>query len=390
MAKGWSFVLEWNRTVRLLSSSLIAGVVLAAGATAGAQAEPLRGVNDRPLFSWVGGNATQDLVSQRAVKANGVGSVYRFALDWREVQGDINKPAQWATYDDVFASIEAAGLRPLPVFVSAPRWAWHPLCNTSIRGAVCPPSPLRYSDWGAFVRAGTQRYADPSSEHFADPIAIEIWNEPNKKGAWNTSLGPDPAAFADVFKVGFDAVNSVRPGLPIGVAGLAGVGKDQAFGDKTVPTFLNGFYDRLGTRTLGPDDGIGIHPYPGENEITQFPPTGQFRGILDQAQNVINARDPGRPLWVTEVGYEDERIGRTDQACGVVNVLRKLENLDASPDYKIPFTFVHSITDAVQPGETFGLTKDEPGLPAKPAYCVLAADSGLSPGVCDGLARPTC
>lgn len=64
-----------------------------------------------------------------------------------------------------------------------------------------------------------------------------------------------------------------------------------------------------------PVDGIGYHPYP--EEIRQsLPRQVEVDTGLDRIQAVVEARDPGRQLWITEIGYNVAYYRNTPAALG--------------------------------------------------------------------------
>src|SRR5688500_14329841 len=188
------------------------------------------------------------------------GSVMRFTIQWRLVQPTPDAPLDWALYDrDIVRTALAEGLRPLVVVAAAPEWAWGDgVCapeNLAARGyCYMPPGddPRSLTAWGDWVAAVAKRYGD-------DAVALEVWNEPNGGGFWNTTERPDPEHYARVLCEAYDAVSAVSPDLPVVSGGLA-TSFDTDARHVSAGEFLTGLYGATDSRRCM--DGIGIHPYP--------------------------------------------------------------------------------------------------------------------------------
>jgi hypothetical protein len=70
--------------------------------------------------------------------------------------------------------------------------------------------------------------------------------------------------------------------------------------------------------------------------------------------------------------------------------LHELESRNDTADYDIAVSLIHSVVESLNETKTFGIVRNEVGLPPKPAYCHLAADSGQAPPVCATVPPPTC
>jgi hypothetical protein len=338
-------------------------VVLALPGHAAAQQQPYLGFNEAPAPS---GSAGVVEIADLSHAALGSGGVVRFGVSWRSVEG-----SGWGAVDELYAALEARGLRALPIVTDAPR-STNPLCMAP----PCPPAPAHYGGWAQFVSEVARRY--PGS------VAIEVWNEPNKRGSWNTLLGPDPRHYAEVFRVAAAAVHSVDPTMPVLVAALAQVSKDVLGHDQTLRTFLSRFYAAGGGGALAPGDGLSVHPYPGRYELTPeklSDPASAMSKYLGDVREIRDARDPqgsARALWVTEVGWSMtglRAVTESQQAQGLVNVL---DVLGAMSDVRS--VLVHRLADpppAVgRPVSELGFGVVRRNLAPKQSYCAIAAKLG--------------
>ena len=297
--------------------------------------------------------------------AVGSGAVVRYGISWRHVDG-----AGWQEYYKLYAALQARGPRPLPIVTDAPRRT-----NLLCLAPPCPPTRPHYGGWGAFVSKVATRYPDA--------VALEVWNEPNLRAYWNTLLGPDPAWYAELFRVATDAVGAVDPSMPVLVAGLAPVAHDIWLANLSVRTFLSRFYPHAAS-ALRPVDGLSLHPYPGRYELTAeklAQPDSDFSNYLSAVREVRDARDPlgtARPLWVTEIGWTmtgSKSVTESQQAQGLMAVL---DVLGGMPD--VQTVLIHRLAD---PAPRLGLRWYERGyglvrrdLAPKLSYCSLASRLG--------------
>ena len=102
-----------------------------------------------------------------------------------------------------------------------------------------------------------------------------MWNEPNL-GEFNWQPAAEPEYYAEVLRAVNDAVDGVRPGLPVISGGIGPPGFPRPSGSIGAEEFLERMY-RAGAR--GAMDGIGVHPYPAtrppdDPERQPLPPAG--------------------------------------------------------------------------------------------------------------------
>lgn len=292
----------------------------------------------------------------------GPGAMMRFTVDWRVVQESGPTQWSWTIPDLAYNAIVAAGGKPLPVVLAAPFWARHPMCQ----GGVCPPDPDNYLDeWATFSGAVAKRY--PAS------AALEIWNEPNLKGSWNTTTGPDGAEYAGVFNSAATAFEAERPAIPVLYGGLA-----HGSASPNVPEgdFLDDFYGAADRTLLQQADGLSLHPY-------------EYAGpspLLANARDALTRNsDSGRGLWVTEFGFKTAGTFAESEAVQSMKLLAQMDSLTSQPD--IEAALIHRLVDpapnASGAEQGLGLLRYRtnstgPHTP-KVAFCALTAHEGRPP-----------
>jgi hypothetical protein len=175
----------------------------------------------------------------------------------------------------------------------APSWAQsltdRLLCADQTQ-CVLPPDDQQLSAWRSFARAVTQR--------FPQARAIEVWNEPNRRGAWSTLSGPDPARYVRVLRAAYQGVKAANPSMPVLIGGIADSAQTVVGQTIADAEWLQNLYYR-GAR--GAYDGIGVHPYP-----EQYAPDARGRGYqvgLGRLRSIRLAHNDPAHFWITEWGY---------------------------------------------------------------------------------------
>jgi hypothetical protein len=86
----------------------------------------------------------------------------------------------------------------------------------------------------------------------------------------------------------------------------------QAMYESAFSDFKNNSANKLPWLNNWPVDGVGYHPYPAE--IVIRPSNVPVEHGLDRMRTTINAYDPGKKFWITEVGYNvGQRVGGVTQ-----------------------------------------------------------------------------
>jgi polysaccharide biosynthesis protein PslG len=295
---------------RLISIAVVLGALLAPAAASAAL----------PADFW-GVVPAQNLQPQQAqtIRAGGVESV-RVGINWGAVQGSgPGSLPDWSSIDpDVRAAAEA-GLNVLPFLAGAPGWA---IRYEGVGGATAPISlptatPEQQAAWREFLRLAVFRYG-PGGSFWqenpllpAHPIRVwQIWNEPNFK---YFDARPNPGQYGKLVVQSYQDLRSADPGARIVLGGLfarpkGGSSKPQP-GKYKRAYFAADFLERMYRSTPGVRGkfiAVALHPYSyGYRELT---------GEVEEVRDALKAsRDPGRALWLTELGWSS---GRPEPANG--------------------------------------------------------------------------
>ncbi len=328
---------------------------------------------DVPLFGVNTGQAMrQDVVDVNADQFYGRltgmgGNVLREDVIWSQVEPN-NDQWNWSYLDaEINPETEAdSGVGVILMFFNSPQWARDPLAHLITCGATnaascrMPPAASNLPEWKEFVKETVVRYEE-------DVVAVEVWNEPNLKSFWRPN-GNEPARWAGLVQAAAEATAEVDPAIPVITGGLGnGTTSDTNVGMMQGPYLDAAFASN--PNLAQHVDGIGIHPYPGQVPLTN--PNNRFTPTLNEIRPVRDARDPGTPLWATEVGYHTG-TETTPELNAQRDVLKQIYNeLDAAPD--IEAMIVHALYDPLwntsNEGErSFGLVYGTSPFAAKPAW----------------------
>ncbi len=133
----------------------------------------------------------------------------------------------WSRYDEQIRNVFEAGLEPLVMIYSAPRWAER--CDTGIRG-ICNPDPKEFA---RFARAAARRYGGESGG-LPDVTYWEPWNEPNLflffEPQYENGRKVSPGLYRELLNRFAAAVKGVDPANRIVAGGLAPIGVSGAIG----------------------------------------------------------------------------------------------------------------------------------------------------------------
>lgn len=354
-----------------MSKGRLAGALVLMLSILGLAASPARADSDPDsVFGFTSSPFDDNISPHLSLLGRLAGAeVQRIAVRWIDVQRKGPNQSTWDQYDQIIQDTLDAGVQPLLMLADAPEWADDSSCDAK----HCPPGKGHYDDWATWVGEVTSRYPEI--------WGIEIWNAPNTKAWWNVDGGPSPPRYAEVFKWAARVIHSLRPGMPVLFPSIGYSWRGDRTGIVSIPTFLKKFYNTIGTfrpNPLARTDMLSFHPYPAKSELDTL--DGQYARAKQQVREKRNARDPGRQLFVTEVGISTTGKGAPNeptQARGLLRIVRDLEN-----DHDMRGIIVHTLYETkgnrLYPIEKgYGVVERDTFRP-KPAFCVLARHAGTS------------
>jgi hypothetical protein len=256
----------------------------------------------------------------KRLKRGGVDAI-RFPIEWSSVEA-VEGQQNWGYVDAMLAKAVAAGIEPLPFITGAPSWAVRSVPVNQASGSFAPASlPTRTlaerSAWEGFLRQAVGRYGPQGafwSEHpelAYHPIRTwQIWNEPNFK---YFVAAPNPAEYGKLATLSYATIKGLDPGAHLILAGLYADPKEaepRYKHEHPRPAFYaTEFLRQMYRSTPGIAKkfiAIALHPYSISYSELE-PEIEAVRQVLRQVN------DPGKPLWITELGWSSERFSSQDQ-----------------------------------------------------------------------------
>jgi len=205
---------------------------------------------------------------------------------WREIEPTRGQ-FHWEAVDQVVAGAEYYGLDLVVRLDQHPAWASEVDLTLN-----APPDNL--DDYGNFVRRVAERYRGRIRAYI-------IWNEPNLAIEWG-GRRPDPVAFTELLRVGYEAVQAGDPEALVVAAGLAPTNSDdgEAIDERR---FLGAMYQAGAAPYF---DVLGAHPYsfgqaPGAPSTDSRHPA--FGRLAELREIMQENRDAHKPVWITELGW---------------------------------------------------------------------------------------
>jgi len=334
-------------------------------------------------FWGVVANEAPDAGQAQTLRQGGVESL-RVPINWSAVQSAPGAEPDWSSVDPFVRGATVAGISILPFFVGPPPWA---INYEGVGGARAPVSlPVRTaaqrSAWRELLRLAVFRYG-PGGSFWAEnpllaarPIRIwQIWNEENYK---YFAARPSPAQYGKLVVESFRDLRSADRGARMVLGGLfiqpKGGNVKPAPGRIKRAWFAADFLERMYRTTPGVRGkfmAVTLHPY------------SKYHGRLTEEIEEVRAalkksRDPGRALWLTELGWSSGRPsaanghnqfekGIRGQARELTGAFKLLRSKAAA--WRIKRVYWFSFTD--EPGSCNfcdGSGLFEKGLVPKPAW----------------------
>lgn len=299
------------------------------------------------------------------------GNAARTPMSWAGLEPNRDKYNEtgFANYSRLYDALTAEGIRPTFIILAAPVWARDSgapqSCGTS-SSCVYPPARSMLGEWNQFVAEVTRRFPRAT---------IEVWNEPNFKGTWQS--GVDPERYAELLASAYDAIKGVNPQAKVFSGGLGGTLKPDSLG---AAEFLDRAY-AANPSLKGHTDAVNFHYYPA-------PRLGAGTAFAQHFADIRAVRskygDEQTPLYVTETGSTTTgpfAANEDEQADLVMRATRKMLTM---PD--VSGVLVHTLAEptffaADDPERGYGVVRATSGLlgPAvepKLAYCALTRAAG--------------
>jgi hypothetical protein len=257
-----------------------------------ANAEAPRALSPSPYGIAAGGNlqnlGADELAHELDVYRAAGSKWIRIDINWEVIQSAGPSSYNWAPFDRVVEAARARDLDVLAAFIYTPAWA-----RPGTNDGRFPPADL--ATLAAFCRAAVAHYV-PMGVH-----AWEVWNEPNR-GFWKPA--PDPARYAQVLRLAYDAIKQTDSQAFVVSAGLSPYGAPgQTDRDGMNPvTFLEKMY---AAGAGGHFDALGWHPYEWGVGLRFHPMSAwsQLAETTTSARSIMVAHGDGaKQIWGTEYG----------------------------------------------------------------------------------------
>jgi Glycosyl hydrolase catalytic core len=274
-----------------------------------ALALPAVGSAALPADFWgVVANEAPEGSEAQMLRQGGVESL-RFPINWAAVQSLPGAEPDWSSVDPFVRSAAEAGISVLPFLGGAPTWAINDEGVGAARAPVSLPvlTAAQRAGWREFLQLAVFRYG-PGGSFWAEnpllpaqPIRIwQVWNEENYK---YFDARPSPSQYGKLVVESFRDLRSADSGARIVLGGLfiqpKGGNVKPARGRIKRAYFAADFLERMYRTTPGVRGkfiAVALHPY------SKY--YGRLSGEIEEVRAVLKkSRDPGRALWLTELGW---------------------------------------------------------------------------------------
>ncbi|MCE5259510.1 MAG: endo-1,4-beta-xylanase [Chloroflexi bacterium] len=303
----------------------------------------------------------------------------KVGFGWRDIEGAGKGEFDWSRTDTIVNMANDIGVKLLVRIDHQPAWAGG---GFPLNG---PPDNLQ--DLADFLTALVTRYKGRIQ-------AYQIWNEPNLAREWGGQT-PDPAAFADLLAVSYEAIKSIDSHALVISGGLSPTG---TWDDQTRPDdwYLETLYINMGSST-GYFDLLGLHA-PGFKAAPEMDPAdvaadsnygGQrafcFRHIEDMRKIMVQYGDENKQVAILEFGWTSDPRPDSTYYWHAVSEETKADYLVRAYQYAkanwSPWIGLMSLIYIVDPdwteaNEQYWWAISDPGYPdfiARPAYEALKA-----------------
>jgi hypothetical protein len=258
-------------------------------------------------------NGAPEPEGAQTLSAGGVES-FRVPINWGAVQPGRGDLPQWSSIDPYVRAGAEAGVSVLPFLVGAPGWV---VGSEGVGGGSRAPVSLpvqtsaQRAAWREFLRLAVFRYGPGGSFWNENPLlpahpirTWQIWNEENYK---YFVARPSPSQYGKLVVDSYQDLRSADPGARIVLGGLFGRPKGGSAkpvaGKIKRQYFAADFLEQMYKTTPGVRGkflAVSLHPYSySYKQLT--PEVEEMRAALKAS------RDPGRAIWLTELGWSSGR-----------------------------------------------------------------------------------
>ena len=282
------------------------------------------------------------------VQAAGIGWVrIDFIWGWAEPSRD---QYDWQVYDAIAAAARSRNIEVFATLAYSPPWA---TSGSAVNGVPDDPA-----EWAEFCGAAAHRFRN-TIRHWG------VWNEPNLEKFW---AGSRQQYIDVVLKPCADAIHGANPAAKVGGPDLAHLTSGDSdwydwllevirqAGDK-LDFVTHHVYDSDGHRDVG--DRID-----GSTVFGNRP--SLWDAVNPSVEEVLKeAGWWGRPVWITETGWDTTNVGESQQAAWIGGLLN--DWLSGSPNRSwIQKFFFYELADGPPPAPGWGILRGDRS--AKPAY----------------------
>ncbi len=223
----------------------------------------------------------------------------KLRVEWRDLEAT-KRSIDYTKLDPIIDGLKAQNFSVLLTVTAAPDWA---RTDHEEKG---PPD--NYADYATFIGALAAHYAGKVQ-------AYEIWNEPNLRREWNSTIHPLGAQnYADLLRAAYSAVKSADSAAVVVSAGLAPTGFNDGVNALDDQLYLQALYDQ-GLAQIS--DAIGAHPYgfanPPDAVCCNAPagvkthyghPSFYFLDTLNDYHAIMQKNgDSSKLIWATQFGW---------------------------------------------------------------------------------------
>ncbi|MGA2533156.1 MAG: glycosyl hydrolase [Candidatus Aminicenantales bacterium] len=260
---------------------------------------------------------------------------------WSEVEKEKGVFRFPPAYDYYLRAAQARGIQVLLILDFG-----NAVYSGAEKGA--PATEAERQAFARYCREVVKRYKPLGVRHY------EIWNEPNASMFWKPQ--PNLEDYARLLEAAYKSCKDADPGAT--VLGCSTSGTDL--------NFIGRVLDAGGGRFM---DAVSFHPY-----CQPLPPEKKLLTDISKLKGIA----PGKPLWITEFGYQtDTGAAGVDEETQANYLVRAflLARSSSVVERVSWYDFQNDGEDRAEPEMNFGLVRKN--LSPKPAYAAFKTMASL-------------